>query len=96
MYKPISVAYAAAKARKVLGKEPEKVFVQCSGNIIKNVKSVTIPNSGNLIGIEAATILGITGGNASRQLGVINEVDEEAIKRTHELIREKVIVKLNY
>ncbi len=91
---PISVAYAAAKAREVLGKEPEKVLVQCSGNIIKNVKSVTIPNSGNLVGIEAATILGITGGNASRQLGVINEVDEEAIKRTHELIKRESYCKV--
>ena len=83
---PISVAYAAAKAREVLGKEPEKILVRCSGNIIKNVKSVTIPNSGNLVGIKAATILGVTGGNASRELGVINEITKEAIQRTHELI----------
>lgn len=83
---PISVAYAAAKAKEVLGAEPEKILAQCSGNIIKNVKSVTIPNSGNLVGIEAATILGVTGGNASRELEVINEVTEEAVKRTHELV----------
>lgn len=83
---PISVAYAAAKAREILGSEPEKILAQCSGNIIKNVKSVTIPNSGNLVGIEAATILGVTGGNASRELEVINEVTEEAVKRTHELV----------
>lgn len=83
---PISVAYAAAKAREVLGAEPERILAQCSGNIIKNVKSVTIPNSRNLVGIEAATILGATGGNASRKLEVINEITEEAVKRTHELV----------
>lgn len=86
---PICIAYAAAKAREVLGTEPDKIIAQCSGNIIKNVKSVTIPNSGNLVGIEAATILGAIGGTASRELEVINEVTDEAIKRTHELVQIK-------
>ena len=51
---PIAIAYAAAKARSVLGRMPEKIEIKCSGNIIKNVKGVTVPNSGGLVGIEAA------------------------------------------
>lgn len=86
---PICIAYASAKAREILGTEPEKIIARCSGNIIKNVKSVTIPNSGNLVGIEAAAILGAVAGNPSRGLEVINEVSEENIKRTHQLVNVK-------
>ena len=56
---PIAIAYAAAKARAVLGTMPEKIHVSCSGNIIKNVKGVIVPNSGNQKGIEAAAVLGV-------------------------------------
>lgn len=84
---PICIAYAAAKAREVLGAEPERIVTKCSGNIIKNVKSVTIPNSGNLRGIEASAILGAIGGDASKQLEVLNVVSEKSIERTHELIQ---------
>ena len=52
---PIAIAYAAAKAKKVLGCIPEKVIVEVSGNIIKNVKSVIVPNTGHLKGVAAAT-----------------------------------------
>ncbi|MEG0013112.1 MAG: L-serine ammonia-lyase, iron-sulfur-dependent, subunit alpha [Cellulosilyticaceae bacterium] len=83
---PICIAYAAAKATEVLGCEPDKIIVQCSGNIIKNVKSVTIPNSGNLRGIEASAVLGAVGGTASKELEVLNEVSDESISRTHELV----------
>ena len=55
---PISLAYAAAKGRETLGMDPEKMTARCSGNMIKNVRCVTIPNSGGLTGIEAACILG--------------------------------------
>lgn len=51
---PIAIALAAAKARQALGMEPEKCRVEVSGNIIKNVKAVTVPNTGGLKGIEAA------------------------------------------
>ena len=61
---PIAVAYASALARKTLGCMPEKIVARCSGNIIKNVKSVIVPNSGGQTGIEAAAILGALGGNA--------------------------------
>lgn len=50
---PIAVAYAAALARRVLGCEPEHMEVGCSGNIIKNVKSVTVPNSQGMRGVAA-------------------------------------------
>lgn len=59
---PIAVAYAAALARETLGCEPERLELDCSGNIIKNVKSVTVPNSGGLAGLEAAATLGAVGG----------------------------------
>jgi len=51
---PIAIAYAAAKARQILGCFPEKILLSCSGNIIKNVKGVTVPNSGGLKGIDVA------------------------------------------
>ena len=55
---PIALAYGAARAREVLGKEPEHITAKCSGNIIKNVRCVIIPNSGGLTGIEAGVVLG--------------------------------------
>ena len=55
---PIAIAYAAAKAREVLGEMPERMEMCCSGNIIKNVKGVTVPNSGGLKGIDVAAGLG--------------------------------------
>lgn len=83
---PIALAYAAAKAREVLGTLPEKVEVLCSGNIIKNVKGVKVPNSGGHKGIETAVILGMLGGDASRKLEVLEGVTEEDRERTAELI----------
>ena len=65
---PIALAYAAAKCRETLGVFPEKVEALCSGNIIKNVKGVTVPNSGGLKGIEAAVVLGATGGDPEKVL----------------------------
>ena len=87
---PIAIAYAAAKARQVLGEFPEQVEMHLSGNIIKNVKGVTVPNSGGLKGIDVAAVLGIVGGNADRALEVLSEVTPEDIARTRELITQKV------
>ena len=56
---PIAVAYAAARARQVLGRLPDKVVIQASDNIIKNVKSVVVPNTGSLKGIAASAVAGI-------------------------------------
>lgn len=85
---PIAIAYGAAKAHEILGIFPEKIIVSCSGNIIKNVKGVTVPNSGGLRGIEAAAILGLVEGDAQRELEVLESVTESGISRTKELIKE--------
>ena len=74
---PIAVAYAAALARAALGAFPRHLDVSCSGNIIKNVKSVTVPNSEGMRGIEAAAILGVLGGDESRALEVLEAIDDE-------------------
>lgn len=71
---PIAIAYAAAKAREVLGKEPDLVKIGVSNNIIKNVKSVVVPNTDGMKGIEAAAAAGIIGGNAEKELEGISEV----------------------
>ena len=68
---PIALAYAAATAREKLGKFPERAEVLCSGNIIKNVKGVKVPNSGGMKGVETAVILGIVGGDAGQKLEVL-------------------------
>ena len=78
---PIAVAYAAALASQTLGCEPDHMDVACSGNIIKNVKSVTVPNSGGMHGIEAAAVLGAVGGDAKSALEVLESVNE--IGRAH-------------
>ncbi len=68
---PIAVAYCAAKARAVLGAMPERVLVEASGNIIKNVKSVIVPNTDGMKGIQAAAAAGIVAGRDDLALEVI-------------------------
>ena len=85
---PIAVAYAAAIARATLGCEPERLELACSGNIIKNVKSVTVPNSGGMHGIEAAATLGAVGGNPDNALEVLESVDDAARERTTALLAD--------
>ena len=74
---PIAIAYAAAKAREVLGCMPDRVAIGVSNNIIKNVKSVVVPNTGGMKGIEAAAAAGIVGGQADKALEVISQVSME-------------------
>ena len=74
---PISIAYGAAKAREILGCIPQKIEIQVSGNIIKNVKSVIVPNTGGLKGIAAAVIAGVIAGDADQKLEVISQVTAE-------------------
>jgi L-cysteine desulfidase len=83
---PIAIAYAAAKTREVLGCMPVSIEVCCSGNIVKNVMGVTIPNSGGLKGIDVAATLGVVDGDASRELAVLETVTEEGIAKTKELL----------
>ena len=74
---PIAIAYCAAQLRQVLGALPERVVAEISGNILKNVKSVVVPNTGNLRGIEAAVAVGIVAGRADAGLQVVAEVSPE-------------------
>lgn len=85
---PIAIAYAGAKTREVLGAMPDHCVVSCSGNIVKNVKGVTVPNSGGLKGIDVAATLGIVGGDASRKLAVLERITENEIEKAKQLLTE--------
>lgn len=73
---PIAIAYCAAKARSLCSSPCTKVIVEASGNIIKNVKSVTVPNTNGLKGIEAAAAVGIVAGDPEKKLEVISSVSD--------------------
>ena len=88
---PIAVAYCGAKVREVLGKVPERVEISVSGNIIKNVKSVIVPNTDGMKGIAAAAAVGIIAGDPGRELEVISEVSEEEKKQTADFLRSTPI-----
>ena len=83
---PIAIAYAASLARRAMGATPDHIKVLCSGNMIKNVKSVTVPNSNGMIGIEAAATLGVVGGNEDKALEVLESITQEDIKLTQKLL----------
>lgn len=83
---PIAIAYAAAKAASYLKEEVIRLEMFCSGNIIKNVQGVTVPNSGGLKGIEAAAVLGAMGGNADKELEVLEGIGEDTINKTKSLV----------
>ena len=83
---PGAVAYAAAKAVSVLGTFPDRIEISCSGNIVKNVKGVVVPNSGGLRGIEAAAVLGAVVGKADNMLEVLNHVERPDIDKTKQLL----------
>ena len=87
---PISIAYAAANARKALGFIPEHIEIEASPNIIKNVKSVIVPNTGHLRGIDAAAIAGIIAGQADNELEVLSGVTEEQIKTISEYLDKSI------
>ena len=88
---PIALAYAAAKAREVLGEQPTKVYVGASGSIIKNVKSVIVPNTNHLKGIEAAVAAGIVAGDASKELEVIADITQDKIDKIKSYLDMDVI-----
>ncbi|WP_432629266.1 serine dehydratase subunit alpha family protein [Brotaphodocola sp.] len=77
---PIALAYAGAVARRTLGELPDRVTVQASGSIIKNVKSVIVPNTDHLKGIDAAVSAGIVAGDPDKKLEVIASVTPEQIQ----------------
>lgn len=88
---PISIALAAAKAREVLGSIPCKIEVKCSGNIIKNVKGVTVPNTNGMKGVEAATAIGTVAGDSCLGLEVLSKVTEDDIKAAKDLMAKDII-----
>ena len=83
---PIAVAYCAALARQTLGTLPERVEVAASANIIKNVKSVVVPNTGGARGIEAAAAAGVVAGDADAKLEVLAGVTGEQIAEMHDYL----------
>ncbi|RGY03220.1 serine dehydratase subunit alpha family protein [Blautia sp. OF03-15BH] len=85
---PIALAYAAAKAREVLGEMPDKVVIEASGSIIKNVKSVIVPNTDHLKGIPAAATAGIIAGRAEKELEVIASVTPEDCAKMKEFLAQ--------
>lgn len=92
---PIALAYAAAKAREVLGEIPDKVVVEASGSIIKNVKSVIVPNTNHLKGIPAAVAAGVVAGKAEKKLEVIASVTIEEVKQIQKYLHSKEIIVLH-
>lgn len=89
---PIALSYCASKARDVLNSLPEKCLVEVSGNIIKNVKSVIVPNTNGLKGIEAAVAAGIVAGNTNKLLEVIADVKEDQIVEINNFLKKDCII----
>jgi len=88
---PIALAYVGAKAREILNDEVETVTIEVSGNMIKNVKSVVVPNSGGMIGIEVSVVMGIVAGDSKKDLMVISDITEEQMQEVKEFIKNKKI-----
>ena len=86
---PIALAYASARCREVLGCMPERINAYCSGNMIKNVRCVSIPNSHGMIGIEAACALGALAGDASKCMEVLEAVDDEGRSAAEQFVNDK-------
>ncbi len=91
---PVTIAYCAALARKTLQAVPDSVFVLVSGNVIKNVKSVVVPNTGGMKGIAAAAAAGIVAGDPDRQLEVIAGLNESALEEIRQFL-DSVPVKVS-
>ena len=85
---PIAIAFVSALARKTLGSEPVSCEVLCSGNIVKNVMGVVVPNSQGQRGIAVAAVLGIVGGDSDRELEVLQSVTPEDVEKARKLIAE--------
>lgn len=84
---PIAIAYCAAKARKALGMLPDEIIIKVSGNIVKNVKSVVVPNTNGLKGIKAAAAIGIVAGNCDKVLEVLSDVNEAQKEETKKYLQ---------
>lgn len=87
---PIAVAYTAAQAVKALGGRPERIEVWCSGNIIKNVHSVVVPNTNGLKGIEAAAIAGMLSSTPDAKLEVLEGLTPEAAAKIPDYLKQQM------
>ena len=88
---PIAIAYAAAVARQTLGRPAQRMEVEASGNIIKNVKSVFVPNTGGLRGIPAAAAAGMAAGNPALELEVLSQIEEAEQSAIRQYLEETPI-----
>jgi L-cysteine desulfidase len=87
---PIALAFAAAKATQVLSHIPTKIICSCSGNIIKNAKSVVVPGTGGLKGIEISVVLGAIAGDSNKQLEVLTSIDKDKALEAKKLTDEGI------
>ncbi|SFC87759.1 L-cysteine desulfidase family protein [Pragia fontium] len=87
---PIAIAYAASIVSKTLGHMPERLQAECSANIVKNVKSVIVPNSGGMKGIDAAAIVGAYAGNSDKRLEVLSDVTAEQVDVCKDLLDKSI------
>lgn len=87
---PISVAWGAALARKYLGAMPESIVVQCSSNIIKNVKSVVVPNTGGMRGVDAAAVVGAVAGDVDKKLEALANVTAKDLELARAYLAQKI------
>jgi len=88
---PIAIAFAGAKARELLGEIPELIEIEASGNLIKNIRCVTVPNTNNLVGIEASAIAGVVGGDSSLELEVISSIKPRHLKLMNSLLLKDIV-----
>ncbi|MGL5053464.1 MAG: serine dehydratase subunit alpha family protein [Cetobacterium sp.] len=89
---PIALAYIGSKLTTLLEGIPEKIEIALSGNLIKNVKSVKIPNSEGMVGIEAAVALGTILGDSKKDLMVISNIDKTKLDKVKQYLDAKKIV----
>lgn len=85
---PIAIALVGAKARDVLGQFPDKIKAEVSGNVLKNVKSVIVPNTDGMRGVDTAAAAGVVGGDASLNLEVLNSLTHADIEKIKALLSE--------
>lgn len=88
---PISIAYGASYAKDLLGDQPDRLEIEVSGNLIKNAKSVVVPNTNGLCGIAAAAVAGVIAGVTEKRLEVISHVSKEQKKQMKEYLQTKPV-----
>ena len=91
---PVAIAFCAAKAKQILNQMPDKVIIEASGNIIKNAKSVIVPNTKGMKGIEVAAAMGIVAGDSSLGLEAISKVEDNVLVLVKDFMKKvKIEVK---